>query len=139
MIAAIEDAPCVKIYRDIRDGVPEDSLQIGFGYNLFPTSSELLHCLTTMLYNLGTTERLAQYSSNTDTIERELMAQLLKSYLGLSTLKASDIAFTNGSTEAISIIIAYSAQAGYQALLPLPCYYSFEQSAVRWDMPIVGY
>jgi hypothetical protein len=66
------------------------------------------------------------------------MAELLGSHLNMH-LDASDIFFTRGGTEAIDLAIAHLAESGHGLVLPLPNYYAFDQSAVRWRAPVTAY
>ena len=136
---AVDDAPCVSFYRTIRDGVSPASLQIGFGYNLYPPSPTLVRHIAQLFVGLGESDRLSQYSSPVDDAERSLLAALLNRHLGRADLEGADVAFTNGSTEAINVACAYAAAIGCECLLPLPSYYAFEQSSRRRGVPVAGY
>ncbi|MGW2105074.1 hypothetical protein [Streptomyces sp. NPDC001948] len=56
------------------------------------------------------------------------MAELLGSNLNMR-LDPSDIFFTRGGTEAISLTIAHLAETGHALVLPLPNYYAFDACA----------
>lgn len=125
-------------YRSIRAGVPTDALQIGQGYNRAPPSAAVLEHLRNVTEDLFTRGRLAEYSCPDDDRERALLANLVNQLLGTS-FEGDDVVFTHGATEGISVAIAWAAHARFASVLPLPCYYSFEQSSRRWGLLTAAY
>jgi aspartate/methionine/tyrosine aminotransferase len=133
------DAYCVKAYQVIRDGVGGDAVRISEGRNLFPPSTTFLRQVAKLTERLLASDRLTSYESAADEKDRELMANLLANYLRYPGIEARHVLFTNGSQEAISIVTAFCAAQGLSAVLPLPTYYSYEQSSLRWGVPLNGY
>lgn len=131
------DAPCVAIYRRIRSGVPADAYQLGYGYNLYPASGALEDYLRVALRHVQEHGRFAEYGTPADLHERALFAELLHAHLGVR-VAPEGVWFTNGSTEAISMVMSHLANCGIGAFLPLPTYYAFEQAAARWGTTILG-
>lgn len=134
-----EDVYCVQAYQMIRKGAGQNARRLSVGRNLYPLSSALQRSLGVLMQNIIESGRLSEYESVADERDKELVAELLRQYLGRPDIKACDLFFTNGSQEAISMICGYGADAQLAALLPLPHYYAYEQSSVRWGMPIAGY
>lgn len=133
------EAPCVAFYRTIRSGVPAESLQIGHGYNRCPPSLAVADQIRALMDALLEGDRLREYSSHEDANERALLAALLNRYLGTARFDPDDIVFTTGATEGISLTCAHAAAQKLAAILPLPCYYAFEQSSRRYGLPVASY
>lgn len=69
-----------------------------------------------------------------------MIAAAMSVALGISDVAAANVHITSGSTEAVSIgLQAASADPGAEVMLPLPGYFGFELSAMRWGVPITGY
>jgi hypothetical protein len=132
------DVACVAYYRAIRRQARPDARQIGYGINRAAPPDAVRSWLTSMHEDLLRT-RVTDYSAPADRQEATLVAELAGEYLGLGDLQPEHVVFTNGTTEAISMLLAYAAQRGMGAVLPLPLYCSFEQSAARHEVPVVGY
>lgn len=141
MSEAFDDVACVRLYQTIREGVGETARRLGVGRNLFPPSPAVERHLGTLMQNVVRSGRLTTYESPADARDRALVAELLDRYLGLHGpgFDAADVHFTHGAQEAISVVCGHGARRGLAALLPLPTYYSFEQSSRRWGMPLAGH
>lgn len=133
------DAYCVKAYDVIRKGVGGDAVRISEGRNLYPPSPIFLKQIDKLMQHLLASDRLTYYESAADARDRDLMARLLAAYLGCPRIEPRHVLFTNGSQEAISLVVQFCAAQGLAAVLPLPSYYSYEQSSLRWGMPLSGY
>jgi len=133
------DVPCVQIYRTIRENVPSHARRLGIGRNLFPPAPALLRHLETAFSALGAQGRLSNYTSDEDERERELLAWLIERYLGGPRVPREAIFLTTGAQEAISLVATFAARKRLSSLLPLPLYYSFEQSSARWGVPVAGH
>ncbi|WP_327258153.1 hypothetical protein [Streptomyces sp. NBC_01244] len=132
-----EDAPCVAVYRELRDGVSAASAQIGYGYNLFPTAPathRFLHRALTVCARAG---RLHEYGTADDARDRALAAALAGAYLGVD-LEGEQVIFTNGATEGIGLVTRWLAACDAGLVLPAPCYYAFEQTPRRWGGTVLG-
>ena len=136
--AGFRDADCVSYYRTIRAGVPADARQIGYGVNKMPPARPVRRWLTA-LYGDLLDDRVTDYSTPADVPERALVASLAGQYLAVPGLAPEDVFFCHGTTEAISIVLGYAGQRGWGAVLPLPLYCSFEQSAARHRVPVIGH
>ncbi|MFD4634813.1 hypothetical protein ACFVYR_35880 [Streptomyces sp. NPDC058284] len=138
LIAPItEDAPCVAVYRELRDDVPRSSAQIGYGYNLYPAARathRFLHRALAVCADLG---RLHEYGTVHDAHDRALAAKLAGTYLGVQ-LDGGQVVFTNGATEGIGLVTRWLAACEAGLILPAPCYYAFEQTPRRWGGTIQG-
>ncbi|MEV7885144.1 hypothetical protein ACWD3I_25535 [Streptomyces sp. NPDC002817] len=132
-----EDAPCVAVYRELRDGVSRASSQIGYGYNLYPAAGAVHRFLHRALATSARTGRLHEYGTPHDAHDRALAAALAGEYLGLD-LDESQIVFTAGATEGIGLVTRWLAACDAGLLLPAPCYYAFEQTPRRWGGAVVG-
>lgn len=130
---------CARVYSLIRRGVGSESLRLGVGRNLYPLSAPLERLVERLVRGLIVSGRFSEYESESDRGDRELVARLLNLYLRRSDIAAEHVFFTNGAQEAISIVTAFGASSGLSALLPLPVYYSYEESAARHKMPVAGY
>lgn len=135
----IADVPAVNIYPRLRRGVPADALRLSVGRNLFAPVPALEQHLGALLSGLVAAHRFGDYESADDRRDRELVAWLLDRHLGAPGIGADDVFFTLGAQEAIGLVAAYGAHRGAAALLPLPLYYAFEQSARRWGLEVAGY
>ena len=133
------DAYCVRAYQIIRQDVGGAAVRISEGRNLYPPSPAFLRQIERMMNGLLTSDRFTYYESSADGRDRELIAELLTQYLDCPKITARNILFTNGSQEAISIVSAFCASQKLSAILPLPTYYSYEQSSLRWGMPPSAY
>jgi aspartate/methionine/tyrosine aminotransferase len=134
-----EDVFCVRHYREIRRDLSPGARRLSDGRNLYPPSPALLTHLSAMMTALAGSGRFTDYETDADGRDRALVASLLDRYLGGLALSGDDVFFTQGAQEAISILCGYAAKRGLAALLPLPLYYSFEQSSLRWGMPVAGH
>jgi histidinol-phosphate/aromatic aminotransferase/cobyric acid decarboxylase-like protein len=126
------------VYSRLRDGVPADSAQIGFGYNRYPfcpAVSEFLTAATKVCVHRG---RMSEYGTVHDGHDRGLAAVLLSRYLGVAVY-GDQVVFTNGATEGIAITMRFLAECGAGVWLPLPCYYAFEQNLVHHKGHVLGY
>lgn len=135
----VEDAYCVKAYQVIRKEVGGDAVRISEGRNLYPPSPAFLKQVGRLTEGLLGSDRFTYYESAADQRDRELVAGLLAEYLEYPGIEAQHVLFTNGSQEAISVVCAFCAAHGFSVVLPLPAYYSYEQSSLRWGMPLNGY
>ncbi|MEV0623679.1 aminotransferase class I/II-fold pyridoxal phosphate-dependent enzyme [Nonomuraea sp. NPDC050404] len=124
------DAACVAVYRRLRDGVPRSSSQIGYGYNLYPPARAVTDHLDVVLRACVQTGRIAEYGTHADAGDRELAASLAGAYLGVQ-VSGEQVVFTHGSTEAINIVTGFLAGCDTSLVLPMPCYYAFEQTTRR--------
>lgn len=122
---------CVEYYRRIRLQSSAGAEQIGSGRNLFPPSPDLVETLSGLSRAFLHSERAVRYDSSHDAELRRVVAALVNTYLGTSIYDHDDVFFINGSTEGIAIIADYCALAGNGYLFPLPCYFAYEDSAVR--------
>jgi hypothetical protein len=139
MVAIPADVPCARLYRTIRAGVPATALRLGEGRNLFPPSPLLRRWIARCFQRQLRTGRIADYESGSDRADRRLVARLLGALLGRRDLSEEHVFFVSGAQEAISVASDWAGSTGLRALLPLPLYYSFEQSARRGRLPIAGY
>jgi hypothetical protein len=134
-------ADCLTAFAALRDGAdsdPETTLELGEGCNRFPPSPDLARYLSTLLDRFIRDGTLSAYAGRRPAGTRGAMAELLGCHLDMH-LDASDIFFTRGGTEAINLTIAHLAETGHGLVLPLPNYYAFDQSAVRWGAPVTAY
>ncbi|MFG2836005.1 aminotransferase class I/II-fold pyridoxal phosphate-dependent enzyme [Streptomyces zaomyceticus] len=134
-------ADCLTSFAALRDGAysdPETTIELGEGCNRFPPSPDLARYLSTLLDRFIRDGTLSAYAGRHPAGTRVAMAELLGSHLDMH-LDASDIFFTRGGTEAINLTIAHLAETGHGLVLPLPNYYAFDQSAVRWGAPVTAY
>ena len=83
--------------------------------------------------------RLGDYESRADIRERHLVAQLVSAYAEWPGLGADHVVFLSGAQEGISLVYGWAARVGLSTVLPLPWYYSFEQSARRYGVPVAAY
>lgn len=132
-----EDAPCVAVYRELRDGVSRASAQIGYGYNLFPTAAATHRFLHQALAACARTGRLHEYGTADDANDRALAASLAGAFLGID-LDGEQIVFTSGATEGIGLVTRWLASCDAGLMLPAPCYYAFEQTPRRWGGTVLG-
>ncbi|NEE14173.1 hypothetical protein G3M58_47905 [Streptomyces sp. SID7499] len=135
VVAEISDAECVVAYRRLRDGV-RTTRQIGYGRNMYPAAPELVARIRGLVTTLFEQQRMTDYSTEFDGADRQLISALVREWLGRPDIEPDDVFVMAGSTEAISVVTGYLAGRGYGYVLPLPCYYAFEQSAKRWGMPV---
>lgn len=122
---------CMQFYRVIRARPNPGAEQIGSGRNLVdpaPVVVEVLAELSTRFLHSG---RAARYDSSHDADLRGVAAALGNLYLGTSAYRPDDVFFVNGSTEGIGLVAELGAAAGWDYLLPLPCYFAYEDAAVR--------
>nr|BAO20191.1 putative aminotransferase [Sphaerisporangium sp. SANK 60911] len=136
--AGFADVPCVRYYRTIRDGVGNDALQIGYGVNRTPPAPVVREWLVA-LYQDFLRQRVGDYEVPEGVRERALIAWLAGRYLGVPGLGPDNVMLCNGTSEAISVVTGYAAREDLHAVLPLPLYFSFEQSASRYRLPIAAY
>lgn len=130
------EADCFKIYQDVRRDVAQNCLQLGQGYNRYVPSPIVPSLLRDSLRYITEVGRLQQYSCDEDMVERELYAELVARRFGLGDLRGSDVFFTNGGTEAISVLTGAMRALDYEMALPIPTYYAYEQSAIRYGIPV---
>jgi histidinol-phosphate/aromatic aminotransferase/cobyric acid decarboxylase-like protein len=135
--AGFVDADCVSYYRTIRADVPASARQIGYGVNKMAPAA-LVRWWLAALYGQLLADRVTDYSAPADERERALVAALAGRYLG-TPVDPDGVFFCHGSTEAISVVLGFAGARGMRALLPLPLYCSFEQSAVRHGVPVAGH
>ncbi|MEU8759534.1 aminotransferase class I/II-fold pyridoxal phosphate-dependent enzyme [Streptomyces sp. NPDC048659] len=134
-------ADCLTAFAALRDGAdtdPETTIELGEGCNRFPPSPDLARYLSALLDRFIRDGTLSAYSGRHPASTRGAMAELLGSHLNMH-LDASDIFFTRGGTEAISLTIAHLAATGHGLVMPLPNYYAFDQAAFRWGAPVTAY
>ncbi|NJP95433.1 aminotransferase class I/II-fold pyridoxal phosphate-dependent enzyme [Nonomuraea sp. FMUSA5-5] len=131
------DVDCVAVYHRLREGVPKSSSQIGYGYNLYPAARAVTDHLSTILRTCVQTGRIAEYGTRADAADRDLAATLAGAYLGVP-VSGDQVVFTHGSTEAISIVTGFLAACDTSLVLPMPCYYAFEQTTRRRGGVIAG-
>ncbi|WP_326769293.1 hypothetical protein OG978_36315 [Streptomyces sp. NBC_01591] len=134
-VTETQDAACVVAYRRLRHGV-STSRQIGYGRNMYPAAPELVAQIRALITVLFEQQRMTDYSTGFDGSDRHLISALAAEWLGRFDIGPGDVFVMSGSTEAISVVTGYLAGRGYEYVLPLPCYYAFEQSAHRWGMPV---
>ncbi|GAA2254439.1 hypothetical protein GCM10010232_49410 [Streptomyces amakusaensis] len=132
-----EDAPCVAVYRELRDGVSRASAQIGYGYNLFPTAPATHRFLHRALQACARAGRLHEYGTLDDARDRALAATLAGAFLGVD-LDGEQVVFTSGATEGIGLVTRWLAACDAGLVLPAPCYYAFEQTPRRWGGTVLG-
>ncbi|MGW7327097.1 aminotransferase class I/II-fold pyridoxal phosphate-dependent enzyme [Streptomyces sp. NPDC054840] len=140
-IQAPAQADCLTAFGSLRDGADPDAeraIELGEGCNRFPPSPALARYLSTLLDRFIRDGTLSAYAARRPAGARTAMAELLGSHLN-TRLDSSDVFFTRGGTEAISLSIAHLAEADHGLVLPLPNYYAFDQCAVRWGAPVTGY
>lgn len=140
-IPAPAQADCLTAFGALRDGADPDTeatVELGEGCNRFPPSPDLARYLSALLDRFIRDGTLSAYAGRNQAGARAAMAELLGSHLNMR-LDPSDIFFTRGGTEAISLTIAHLAETGHGLVLPLPNYYAFDQCAVRWGAPVTGY
>jgi histidinol-phosphate/aromatic aminotransferase/cobyric acid decarboxylase-like protein len=135
--AGFRDAACVSYYRTIRADVSTGARQIGYGVNKMPPAAPVRRWLDALFDEL-LDDRVTDYSTSDDVRERALVAELAGRYLGVP-LSPESVFFCHGTTEAISIVFGYAGLHGLDAVLPLPLYCSFEQSAARHRVPVVAH
>jgi histidinol-phosphate/aromatic aminotransferase/cobyric acid decarboxylase-like protein len=136
--AGFTDAACVVYYRTLRDGVPPDARQIGYGVNKWPVSP-VLRDYFARLYRSLLGSRMTEYDAGADASVRTLIAELASEYLQVPDLDESQVVLCHGTTEAISIACGFFAGRNMASVLPLPVYYAFEQSAIRAGLPVSAY
>ncbi|MFB6815230.1 hypothetical protein ACFCV8_11865 [Streptomyces sp. NPDC056347] len=132
------DADCVVAYRRLRNGVCTPH-QIGYGRNMYPAAPELVAQVRSLVTVLFEQQRMTDYSTAFDGSDRQLISALTARWLDRHDIGPGDVFVMSGSTEAISVVTGYLAGRGYEYVLPLPCYYAFEQSARRRRMPVVAH
>ncbi|GAA5604488.1 aminotransferase class I/II-fold pyridoxal phosphate-dependent enzyme [Streptomyces griseus] len=140
-IPAPAQADCLTAFGALRDGAAPDTetaIELGEGCNRFPPSPDLARYLSALLDRFIRDGTLSAYASRSRAGARAAMAELLGNHLNMR-LDPSDIFFTRGGTEAISLTIAHLSETGHALILPLPNYYAFDQCAVRWGAPVTGY
>nr|BAM98976.1 putative aminotransferase [Streptosporangium amethystogenes] len=135
VMAETRDTECVVAYRRVRHGV-FTSHQIGYGRNMYPASPDLVAQIRALVSVLFEQRRMTDYSTEFDGSDRHLIGGLVAEWLGCPEIGPGDVFVMSGATEAISVVTRYLAERGYGYVLPLPCYYAFEQSARRWRMPV---
>ncbi|MEU5811561.1 hypothetical protein [Streptomyces sp. NPDC047718] len=134
-------ADCLTAFGTLRDGAdsdPETTIELGEGCNRFAPSPDLARYLSALLDRFIRDGSLSGHAGRRPAGTRAAMAELLGSHLHMH-LDASDIFFTRGGTEAINLTVAHLTDTGHGLVLPLPNYYAFDQSAVRWSAPVTAY
>ncbi|MFB8241667.1 aminotransferase class I/II-fold pyridoxal phosphate-dependent enzyme [Kitasatospora purpeofusca] len=129
---------CLAAFGALRAGTAQHTFEIGEGCNHYPPAPEVGRHLATLLHDLATQGSLSLYADPFRGGAKAAFADLLTARFGV-TLAAQDITFVQGGTEAISLITHHLANAGHSLTLPLPNYYAFDQSAVRWGAPVERY
>lgn len=135
----MQEAWCSQVYNAIRKDVPEDAVRIGIGRNLYPPCERVRHHVCRVIKHLARSGRLENYHSKADERESELVAVLLRQHLRCDWISRDHVIFTNGSQEGISLTCGYAAESGNGLVLPLPLYYSYEQSCLRWKATVAAY
>ncbi|MFJ8856078.1 aminotransferase class I/II-fold pyridoxal phosphate-dependent enzyme [Streptomyces sp. NPDC102437] len=134
-------ADCLTAFGALRENIASaagTTIELGEGCNRFPPSPDLARYLSALLDRLIRDGTFSAYAGPRPAAAREAMADLLGTHLNMK-LDATNIFFTRGGTEAISLSIAHLAESGHGLVLPLPNYYAFDQCAVRWGAPVTGY
>ncbi|MEV7928554.1 aminotransferase class I/II-fold pyridoxal phosphate-dependent enzyme [Kitasatospora sp. NPDC088779] len=131
------DAACVAVYRDLREGVPKDSAQIGYGYNLYPAAPATDRHVQQVLARCQRQGRLHEYGTAHDAADRALAAELAGEYLGVP-VGEEQVMFTAGASEGIGLVARYLAACDTAMILPAPCYFAFEQATRRNPAAIAG-
>ncbi|MFG2227772.1 aminotransferase class I/II-fold pyridoxal phosphate-dependent enzyme [Streptomyces sp. NPDC048644] len=131
-------ADCLTAFGALRDGAPASAFEIGEGCNRFPPSPVLGRYLSDVMYRLVQRGAFSSYADPFHGGTRAAVAELLGAHLHIG-LEPADVFFPRGGTEAINLAIAHLAATGHGLALPLPNYYAFDQSAVRWGAPVTGY
>ncbi|MFI7104132.1 hypothetical protein ACIBK8_32905 [Streptomyces sp. NPDC050161] len=131
-------ADCLTAFGALRDGAPASAFEIGEGCNRFPPSPVLGRYLADVMYRLVQRGAFSSYADPFHGGTRAAVAELLGAHLHIG-LEPADVFFPRGGTEAINLAIAHLAATGHGLTLPLPNYYAFDQSAVRWGAPVTGY
>ncbi|MFI7633009.1 hypothetical protein [Nonomuraea sp. NPDC049400] len=128
--AGFADAPCVRYYRTIRNGVGTTAEQLGYGVNKRPPAAAVRTCLTRIFTDV-VERRSLEYDDSREQLVRELVGLLLARYLALPAIDAAQIVLFHGTTEAISVASDYASRRKLQPVLPLPNYFAFEHSLAR--------
>lgn len=136
--AGFVDVPCVRYYRTIREAAGPDARQIGYGVNKEPPAPVVRRWITE-LHTSFLRHRVTDYDVPESVRERRLLARLAGRYLGEPGIKPEHVVLCNGSSEALSVIFGWAARRKLRAVLPLPLYFGFEQSAARHGVPVTAY
>ncbi|WP_338673879.1 hypothetical protein V1460_12985 [Streptomyces sp. SCSIO 30461] len=134
-------AECLAAFSALRADInlnAETAIELGEGCNHFLPSPDLARYLSTLLDRFIRDGTLSAYSGCRAPGTKAAMAELLNHQLN-THLNASDIFFTRGGTEAINLTIGHLAESSHGLVLPLPNYYAFDQSALRWGAPVTAY
>jgi hypothetical protein len=65
-----DDAPCVSVYRRLREGVPPDSAQIGYGYNRYPACPQVEDYLLLATRACVRNRLMTEYGTHHDACDR---------------------------------------------------------------------
>ncbi|MGA5703066.1 hypothetical protein [Peterkaempfera bronchialis] len=131
------DAPCVAVYRELRDGVARSSAQIGYGYNLYPIAPATARHLQRVLRACLRDGRMHEYGTQHDERDRALAAILAGQYLGVG-VDEDQVMFCAGASEGIGLVSRYLTACDASMILPAPCYFAFEQTPRRHPLAIAG-
>ncbi|WP_446225043.1 aminotransferase class I/II-fold pyridoxal phosphate-dependent enzyme [Nocardia sp. IBHARD005] len=126
------------MYKKVRAGVDSDSSQIGQGRCLVDPSEDSLLILGQCLGEEWYRSRLVDYSGAWQEQERAVVAHALSRIWNVD-VAPSNVRFTEGATEGVSLVIEFLAANGFSVALPLPSYYIFEQSRAVNGMPVAFY
>jgi DNA-binding transcriptional MocR family regulator len=129
----------VRAYHELRRLVPPATLRLSEGRNVFPPAALWSALVRRLFDRFVESGRISEYENAADAAERRLVANLLREYLDWPDLAEDCIFFVSGAQEGISLVYAWAARVGMTTALPLPVYYSFEQSACRWGVPVDAY
>lgn len=135
-IPGCPDVFSVRAYRELRHGVTDAALRLSEGRNVYPPSRVIRRVVRRAHAVLVRSTRVTDYASPADAGERRLVARLVSTYLGWSDLTEEHVVFVAGAQEGLSLVSAWAAREGLASVVPLPLYYSLEQSARRWGLPI---
>lgn len=129
----------VRAYRAIRRSVSDSAFRFSEGRNCYRTCPVITDLTRRLFDRLLNTGRLTEYGSVRDQPEHRLVARLLSTYLEWPSLTEDHLLFVAGAQEGISLVYSWAGRAGLANVLPLPAYYSFEQSALRWGVEIAAH
>src|SRR5215212_7751049 len=127
-----------RVYSKLREGVDPQCAALGEGRNLMTPGAPLVRWLGGHFASGKLGLEAARYEEPEGC--RQVIAAAMSLALRAPHLAADDVYITAGSTEAISIAMQVaSSSVSTEAMLPLPGYFGFELSAMRWGVPIAGY
>ncbi|MEX0365278.1 MAG: aminotransferase class I/II-fold pyridoxal phosphate-dependent enzyme, partial [Ruegeria sp.] len=132
------EAECFRIYRDVRDGFPERGLELGQGINEFPPAVMLVNVIAAIASDLHQNARGRDYAGWPDDVLEAACRSLIETHFGHDLPPGTRVLFTNGSSEGINLSIAALNDMGLSAMMPQPSYFVYEQSAIRYGVPLAG-